>query len=548
VVRAILTTPFIFLGLAVILFYHGSGEYFQPGGDPFIYIWCLNWWPFAISQHINPAISDFIWSPHGYPMLWANSIPTLALLLAPITTHFGAVVSWNIVDFITPPANAYAAFFLLKYLTKKIIPSIVGAVVFGFSAYITAQQLGHVSLSLVPLVPIALLLILRRLNGEVGSKSFIASMTVLMVAQFGVSTEILASSAFFGVVGAVAFYPRYNNDLDLRGIFRDFAFVALWVAIILSPAFYYMILGTKDLPSHINPPEMFSNDLLGFVIPTPIMFVNSATLKNLASRFTGNYSEEGAYLGAVLILVTILLGRQLRDERWMRPLVVTLVTILLCSLGPTLWIAGVNTHIPLPWKFFTFVPVIKHALPCRFSLYASLAIAVIIAMGISRIQARSTRLWTYAAVLIGLCFWIPNPKYYAFADVKIPLIFSKDNVQKLFGKNANIIVLPYGYLGNSILWQYKSDMSFKMAGGYVGFVPQTMWKYRALMYLYDAEYPDSQDVFNADVTIFCRENSITHIVMTKETSAKLTAELMNTPWPKSNFGDSVIISIPNLRE
>lgn len=535
-----------YLALSFLLYGRGfeNGEIFQPGGDPIVYIWCLNWWPFALSHGINPSVSDYIWNPAGFPMWWANSIPSLALILSPITLTLGAVRSWNLINLVTPALNAYACFLLIRYLTKQAMPSFMAALIFGFASYITAQQLGHISLSLVPFVPMAVLLVLKRAARELTRITYIAIMAPMAIVQFGISTEVLASSAFFGLVAFLIFRSRYRDSRDLSGVAKDTAIAGVIAVLVLSPALYYMAIGSKELPSVINSPKMFSADLLNVLIPNPTIWLGGDSLQSLAARFTGNFSEQGAYIGIGILVILILAIRASAQERWSKPLWILLAVTAICSLGPVLWVAGVNTRIPLPWLIFTKVPIIRHALPTRFTLYVSLVIAIYIGIWLS--MGAGNRKARYAATLVSLLFLLPNPKWFAFGDVTTPAALSKTEVMQALGANANAVVLPYGYLGNSMLWQLNSGMAFKMAGGYVGFVPQSQWRYKAMMYLYDAEQAPTQDAFNQAVAEFCASNRVTAIVLAPGTSKYLATAISNLPWPKDAHGDTIVVRVPNL--
>jgi hypothetical protein len=542
--KVAIASPFAFLILAGILFCHGRGQIYQPGVDPFVYIWCLNWWPYAVFHHLNPSISDFIWSPTGFPMWWANSIPTLAVLFAPVTLIFGAIRAWNVMAVTAPAINAYAAFFLLRYLTKNAYAAFTGALAFGFSSYVTAEQLGHISLSLVPFVPLSVLLVLKRANRELERRPFIVTMSVLAIMQFGVSTEVLATTAFFGLIAFGVLYRSYADTHDLKGVAADTVIAGLISILVLSPALYYMAIGSSQLPKEINPPEMFSSDLLNFIVPNPTMFFGSERFAPLSSKFTGNFSEQGAYLGFILVAISILAVIRSWGRLWAKPLVVMLLVTVICSLGPSLWIAGLNTHIPLPWKIFVHVPIIKHALPSRFSLYSTFIVSIFLTFWLASGGAAKTVRARYAAMVAGLVLLIPNPAFYQFGSVETPALFSPETVKAKLGNDANVVVLPFGYLGNSMLWQYNSGMSFRMAGGYVGFVPQSMWKYKAIMYFYDAEQAPTQDAFNEAVAVFCKDNHVTEIVIGPGTSSSLTAAVMAMPWQKVAYGDTMIVRVP----
>src|SRR6266704_4348493 len=60
--------------------------------DQIQFIWTLYWWPYAISHHINPFFSTFIWHPYGTDLSLAPaSVPGASFIALPITLIFCSV-------------------------------------------------------------------------------------------------------------------------------------------------------------------------------------------------------------------------------------------------------------------------------------------------------------------------------------------------------------------------------------------------------------------------------------------------------------------------
>ena len=77
----------IYLTLSLIYF-GATGNYrrmYVGAGDGPIFIWCLNWWPWAIAHGLNPFITYNIWYPHGFNITWVTSMPSAALMALPVT-------------------------------------------------------------------------------------------------------------------------------------------------------------------------------------------------------------------------------------------------------------------------------------------------------------------------------------------------------------------------------------------------------------------------------------------------------------------------------
>jgi hypothetical protein len=536
----------VYFGVSVLLFYrpHANGDIFVPSPDVFSFIWFLHWWPYALSHNLNPFVSDFVWAPQGVNLMWSTSIPALALIFWPVTHLWGPVCTWNLLSIITPAFNGLACYTLLRVISCKSLPSICGGLVFGFSPYIAGQLMGHLNLSFIALVPLLVAIAIMRARRAIHRRVYISLAALLLILQFGISNEILASAVLVGLFAFAAFYLAYRNCFDFFGLAFDSCLAALAAVVILSPALYFLYEGLRQLPPVINSPEVFSADLLNFVIPTPVTWLGHEVFANITGRFTGNFSEEGAYLGLPMLLLIITAIYQNRERQWLPPLALIILCTSLLSLGPHLWINGYDTKLLLPWQIFLHLPLIRHALPVRFTMYTALAASVFVAMWLSQVKTISTGgLNRYGFALLSLTFLVPNHHIYSWAAVPTLAALPKKAGNELFGHRPNLVVLPYGEQGSSMLWQVRSGMSFTMAGGYVGITPAYFTKFPATSYLYGS-FPSDQEIFNNEISAFCGLNHVDGIVMTPGTNVILAKALAALPWPHMALGASTLLKVP----
>jgi hypothetical protein len=532
-----------YLAASLALFSHGisTGNVFQPGTDPIAYIWFLKWWPYAISHGIDPFLTHMLWSPTGFSVLWANSIPTLAIFMWPVTALMGAETSWSILCLAAPALNAYSAFLLIRYLVRNGWAAAVGGFLFGFSPYISSHMLGHISLTVVALVPLIALVAVRRAKREIGRPSFVATLSLFVLLQFGISMEVLATSALFGSVAYVAFYLSMRTSLDMKGLAIDTLISAAICIVLLSPAFYSLWLGSKQLPKIINSPIVFSNDMLGFLVPMQTVWLGGDALANFTRHFSATASEQNAYLGAPLIALAVTAFRGAKDEAWGRPLCWTTLIAAVTSLGPIVWIAGHHFKVPLPGIIAMFLPLLKHALPSRFALYTSLGVAVFVSAWLTRSPSRLK----YAVAALCAIFILPNPGAFSFVSYHTPTVFSdRASVDRLNRRGA-IVVLPYGRAGNSVLWQLRADFSFKMAGGYVGFTPKAFAAWPAIEYFSATNLPVPPSDFKRNLLEFCVANGVGSVVVESGTPAALIDQLHALNWPTRKVGDAEVIDVPS---
>src|SRR5439155_26544745 len=80
------------------------------------------------------------------------------------------------------------------------------------------------TLSLHDALPISIHLVLLRVDGVLGRRPFVAALTLLLVAQFLISTEIFATLAAFGAIAVViGFVDRKSTRLNSSHVAISYA-------------------------------------------------------------------------------------------------------------------------------------------------------------------------------------------------------------------------------------------------------------------------------------------------------------------------------------
>ncbi|MGO9058648.1 MAG: hypothetical protein ACLQU2_14855 [Candidatus Binataceae bacterium] len=454
--------------------------------DPAGYMWFLKWWPYAVSNHLNPFITKLIWAPSGFNLTWASSIPLPALAAAPITQIWGPVAAWNILCLIAPALAAWCAFILCRHLCDAFLPALVGGYLFGFSPYMLGHLLGHLSLILIFPVPLSAYLVILRVEGRLSRATFVSLLTILALVIFLCCQELLAATVVIGVLVMAATLlsagPRFRRDLlDVCGLV---AVALASAAIFLSPYLYYALF--RGFPhGPINPPAVYSSDLLAFFVPTPTLLIGQhPAIASLAQRLVGGWAEDTAYIGIPLFLMILDYGvSNWRDPR-ARIMLVALPLIALASLGPYLHIEGTSS-IPLPWALAGQLPLLDKALPGRFMMFAFLDAGLITAIYLASSPHR-TRKWILA--LLAVASLIPNlPAGWWFSRLDTPRFFADGTFRRYLDRGETALILPYGREGKSMLWQAQAGMYFRMAGGYVGLTPRDFLRWPVLDSLYNGE-------------------------------------------------------------
>lgn len=449
-------------------------------------MWALEWWPHAILNGQNPLISHVVWTPTGLDLARATSVPAAAIVATPVTLLWGPIVSFNVLSIIAPVLGAFAAYRLCLYLTKAPAPSILAGYLYGFSSYEVAhlQGLLHTVFTFGP--PVAALLTLKRLDDAIGVRRYVISMTLLLVVQLLLSTELFLTMTCMGVVSLAAGWAFSGAAMRRRitGLLLPLLTAYVAAAIICSPYVYYALARGSAYARG----GAYLADLLSFVVPTPITWLGGHQLTSVSARFPGNIGENGAYLGLPLIAIFVAFV----VERWRtvagRVLLCVTAVAALWALGPRLSIAG-PTRVKLPAAVFNHLPIFNQIAPVRLAMYVALGASVAVALWLSTHRARVPR-WSLAAVAV--VFLLPNTGAVQpdtnmplmHSQISEPALFSTQLYRRYLSRGEIILPLPYASAGTSMLWQAETGMYFRMASGHFGTPPGDYWSQPIVRALY----------------------------------------------------------------
>ncbi|MFZ2062108.1 MAG: hypothetical protein WAU82_13935 [Candidatus Binatus sp.] len=499
----------LFLAFSILLFGsslagHLTTAYIGHDEDPRIYMWFLRWWRYALDQHINPFFTDLLWAPHGFNLAWSAFVPLPAWIAIPIGRALGEAAAYNVLCIIALPLAALSAFLLCRRVTGAFWPSILGGYIFGFSPYMLAQMLGgHLNLIFAFAIPLLVLAVFRRLDGEVPAWRFTLEIAVLLIVQFLCGIELFATMTLFGgfaILIALVFFDGDSRARLVRLIGPLAAAYAI-AMLVVSPYLYYLFMrGSAGAPAW--PPARFTGDLLNFIIPTEVnLFGTFGLARAITGKFSGDLYEKSVYVGIPLLLLIESYRRMKWRTRAGRFLIVMLAITVVASFGPALRVAG-RAVLPMPWAIFTILPVLSGALAARFAIYTSLVISVIAATWFSDAPARtSTKIIAAASVAL---FLVPNlvPSFWK-SRLDIPAFFTDRAYANELAPREIVLPLPFPDSGKSMYWQADSDMYFRMAGGWTVTSPFEFTRMPAVRYFYGAiDLPEAADQLKAYIARF----------------------------------------------
>jgi len=533
-----LTAVALYAAAAWMVVQHGAsltGMISGGGSEPYAFVWFLAWWPYALAHHLNPFLTHLVWQPDGLNLAWLTSVPVLSLLAMPVTMLFGPVLAFNLLNLAAPVLTALAAYVLCLYFAKRPEAALLGGFLFGFSSYEMSRLSEQLNLETTCLVPCLMLLALARLDGQVSRKAVAVGGALMLAAQAGISLEVFATTVVCGgFAGALAWVMLPQRRAGLMLLLGDALLAAPLLLLLLSPLLWVLFAQPHGMALPKAWPWFFSTDLLNLVIPTPTNAIGGALFAPLTEHFPGFTSEQSGYLGLPLIIL-LWLGLR-RGKAYLRWLILGLI---IASMGPQLWLGGRDTGIPLPWMLIHALPLLGNALPARMMLYASLAIAIAVALWVAEAHATRERYARFALGVLAAAFLWPMPR--PVQPIPNSAFFAPGRVEQVLGQGAKVAILPFGFFSPSMYWQAESGFAFAQTGGYLGFPPERVQQNTALMrYFFGLDTPGFVPAF-AD---YCRQTGTQFVVAGPGAAADMVAGLQSLGWEQQEVDGILIFTVP----
>lgn len=378
----------MYLVLAVALWWHawqgGAASTLAAGSvDPAQQVWFLAWVPHVLGHGGNPLFARDMFFPSGLNLLANTSFLLLGLLLAPVTVLFGPVAAFTVAVTLAPAADALAAFVAVRRFVSWAPAAFVAGLLYGFGPFVaTDLRYGHLNLTMLVFPPLLLVLLdrmVRRGQGRRVPWGVAAGVTVAVVAEFFVSTEMLALTVLVGAVALLVLAVADRRRLAERGVAVSAAMAAAVVAAGAALAYplWWYLRGPQHFTGAVwSDMRRFSASLASFVVP-------HGELPGVGYLSGGN----GDYLGVGLLLVLaagVLVWR--RAGILLLAVGMALVSMVL-SLGPSLHAGRPDTGIPLPAWPVLHLPLLDSVAPSRFAAFTDLWCALALAVVLDRLHA-----------------------------------------------------------------------------------------------------------------------------------------------------------------
>jgi hypothetical protein len=470
------------LGLSVAVFWHAwqdpSRALFGSGaGDGALMLWFLRWTPKALSHGLNPLFTDHLNYPSGVNVMWNTSLLLPGLILAPLTTTFGPVVTYNVLCTLALGLSAWTAALAFRRYVKSPLAALIGGLTFGFSPYMLAQDRGHLQQSLVFMVPLLFLALDNILVGQRRSPLLSGALFgVLAACQVLIGEEVFATTMIVGVALVLVLVLLFPRQVPRKAPYAAVAFGAAAVAFLAIAGWplWFQVFGPQHITGDITG-GTYGNDLWNLVTPTGVQAFFPEAAQRMTARFTSNLAETDGFMGIPLILIVVF-----TVARWAWSSAVVRVAFLVAlvptvlSLGARLQLGGETLDVKLPWNLLQHLPLLESAVPNRLMLQAMLFYGLLLALFIDRAlrwawAERVPALLLVVAAMVALAPRMPA----AAGRPAVPSFFTSSAVQRV-PEGSVVLVVPMARprAASAMVWQAFSGLRFRMPAGYfVGPLP-----------------------------------------------------------------------------
>jgi len=450
--------------------------------------WFLSFAGFATSHAHNPFFTDWMEFPGGINIPANQSMMLLGVVATPITLIIGPFAMVNFTMFAALVLTAMAMYWTLRYFRCRPVAAFAGGLMFGFGPFQVAHSLANPNLTFLPALPVIFLLTYRLTSepGRVAPRRDGALFGLACAVQLYLNPEPLAEILVAAAAAAVvvtALRARHVTRAELLATVTGLCWGAGCFIVLALPFGYYYFAG----PQHVSGPvvglqqlAVFHADLAGLIAPNKNMLFGPASIMDRADLYAeGTLNESGVYLGIPLILIAGVLAWRERHARLVQFSLVVLLTSLVLSLGPELWVDNDDTGVPLPQRLLTHLPLIQSSEPVRFFAGADLAVAVILAAGLTglarnwdpgAVHGRVRGLFPVMAIgvvaTVALAPLTPNwPDHVVPVDV--PSYFTTSQADAI-PAGATVLTYPLASFGavQPMQWQMAAKFRFKLVGGY----------------------------------------------------------------------------------
>ncbi|MFQ3633165.1 hypothetical protein [Roseiflexus sp.] len=383
-----------------------------------LHLWHLWWVSEAILRGVNPFWTDLLFYPDGVQLYVQTLSAPNAIIALPVYGLMGPIAAFNTIVLLGFVLTGFGVFLLARRWCSGFWGPLLCGVLVTLSPFHLGQlQNSHnhlFSMQWIPLYMYALVLLDKR-GGRwhIGYASVMAALVVL-------SDWYWASIC--GVLTVVWLIVRLALVRERWVVVRRYALFAAGAGLTLAPFLAQMIAIRTLLPlGHEGRDKIWeayirysSADLFGLLFPNVYNPLWSAWVEQLLRPIAEPFAPSVWYVAAGWTLTLLaIVGAWFEWKRAVH-LVVVGLGMWLIALGPTLFILGYESGIPMLYAWLDWIPLFGAARkPALFVAPVLVIMGILAAMGLNALSRRLPSAWKTAPVVVAALLgtfelWLPQ--------------------------------------------------------------------------------------------------------------------------------------------
>ena len=443
--------------------------------DQAFFEWMLAHGARVISDGAYPFFSDRMNYPDGVNMMANTSVLAISLPMTPVTLAFGPHVAFNVFLTLALAVTGVSWYFVLsRQFVKSRLAAWVGALFCTFAPSMVSHAGGHPNIVSQFLVP---LIIWRTLRLRDAGRSLRNGLILggLLIWQAFINLEIL----FMTAVGLGAFClimaltRRRGHRGEVRAFLRGLLVAGTLTVAVLAYPLSVQFFGPQSyqgLPQFVR---NFGADLGSFTAYSTRSVAGNSVV---AERLAQNPQEENAFFGWGLVILFFGLIVWMRRTAAVLALGGVALLYAAMSLGPRIFLNGINTGVPGIWAVLHSVPVLNSAVPTRWAMAIAPAVGIVLALGCQRaadlVKAQPStrgpvRVAMITAVAMSLVPLVPTP-IPTKEMAPIPSFVTAGTWKKYVDDNHTVVTLPLpdSSYPDPLRWSAMTGQAMRIAGAY----------------------------------------------------------------------------------
>lgn len=434
-------------------------------------------WFFAVTAdnvaHLrNPFFSDLQNFPLGANLMANTAMLGLSVPLAPLTLALGPQITWALVLTGGLTATACAWYWLLaRRFTRSRWAAALGGGFCAFAPPMISHGNAHPNFVVLFMMPLIVDRLLRLCEGRRTTRDGVV-LGLFLAYQVFLGEEALllaATGLLLFALGYAAASPHVAAAVA-RPLLRGLSIAALVsVPLVIAP-----------LAWQFFGPQSYHSVRHGQVGNNPMAFLEFATRslagdeKHAAALSLGR-TEENAFLGWPLVVLTVALVVHLRSRPAVRALGFTALAAAVLSLGQNIPLPGTDKTLPGPWRLLADAPLFESVIEARVAMVCVPAVGILLALACDRLAERrarneresSRRVIGWAALAAALLPLLPTP-YRTVERDPTPAFFADGTWREHVRDGHSLVPVPVPDPKDTAAlgWQIDAGLGFPFPGGY----------------------------------------------------------------------------------